>query len=241
MIPQQRTNRVVALDAARGGAIIAMIAYHIIFDLNYFGIIAFDPLFRYLAYPIAGAFIFIAGISLHLKMKSIRVQSESKEYVRTFLSRGLKLLLIAAAITIATWVYPHDGFIVFGILHLIGTATILSIPFLALGRWNVIPAALILMIWIIFFPISGPGYLIPIGIYPPGFITLDYEPLIPWFSLVLLGIAAGSISYSGRGIYKYNNCLFRLLAIPGRYSLIIYLIHQPIIIGSLFLTGLVAI
>lgn len=240
-MPQQCSNRIVALDAARGGAIIAMIVYHIIFDLNYFGIITFDPVFKYLAYPIAGAFIVIAGISLHLKAESIGMQSDRRRYIRRFLSRGLKILLIAAAITIATWVYPHDGFIVFGILHLIGTATILSIPFLALGRWNVIPAALIVMIWIFVFPISGPGYLIPIGIYPPGFITLDYEPLIPWFSLILLGVAAGSIISSRKGFQKTSNRVFRLLAIPGRNSLIIYCIHQPVIIGALVLTGLASL
>lgn len=240
MMPQQSKNRFLALDAARGGAIIAMIAYHIIFDLNYFGIFAFNPQFKYLAYPIAGTFIFIAGISLHLKAESIGMQSNRRLYIRTFLSRGLKLLLIAALITLVTWVYPHDGFIVFGILHLIGTGTLLAIPFLPLGKWNIIPASLILLIGF-FFPIIGPGYLIPIGIYPPGFTTLDYEPLIPWFSLILFGIAAGSIGFSGKKIQKTSNPLFRILAIPGRNSLIIYLIHQPVIIGTLVLIGLVAI
>lgn len=241
MMTQQSRNRFVALDAARGGAIIAMIAYHIIFDLNYFGIFAFDPQFKYLAYPIAGTFIFIAGISLHLKAESIGTQSDRRLYIRTFLSRGLKILLIAALITLVTWFYPHDGFIVFGILHLIGTATLLAIPFLPFGKWNVIPASLVLLIGFFFFPIIGPAYLIPIGVYPPGFTSLDYEPLIPWFSLILFGIAAGSIGFSGKKIQNKSNPLFRILAIPGRNSLIIYLIHQPVIIGTLVLIGLVTI
>jgi uncharacterized membrane protein len=224
-----------ALDAARGVSLIAMIAYHIVFDLSYFGYIQFDPFFRYLAYPIAGSFIFIAGISLSIKAQSIGLQADYRASVSPFISRGIKILGIAAGITIVTWIYPHEGFIVFGILHLIGISTILAILFLPLGRWNILPAGMIILIWLIFFPLNGSAYLIPLGIYPPGFYTLDYEPLIPWFSLILVGIAAGSVWYSGKRIKQRENRIVKLLAVPGRNSLIIYLIHQPIIIGFLFL------
>ncbi len=235
MSEPQRTKRDDMLDAARGVSLIAMIAYHIIFDLNYFGIIQSDPFFRYLAYPIAGSFIFIAGISLHLKAQSVGMQRYSRASVSPFISRGIKILGIAAGITIVTWIYPHEGFIVFGILHLIGLSTILAILFLPLGRWNILPAGILILIWLIFFPLYGPAYLIPIGIYPPGFYSLDYEPLIPWFSLILLGIAAGSFRYSKMTKKEQNSRIVNLLAVPGRNSLLIYLIHQPIIIGFLVL------
>ncbi len=229
------TKRDNALDATRGVSLIAMIAYHIIFDLHYFGIIQFDPFFRYMAYPIAGSFIFIAGISLHLKAQSIGMQTYSRASVSPFISRGIKILGIAAGITILTWIYPHEGFIIFGILHLIGVSTILAILFLPLGKWNILPAGILILIWLSIFPLYGPAYLIPLGIYPPGFYTLDYEPLIPWFSLILLGIAAGSFRYSKKTQKERKNRIVNLLAVPGRNSLLIYLIHQPIIIGFLFL------
>lgn len=231
------TKRDELLDAARGVSLIAMIVYHIIFDLSYFGIIQVDPFFRYMAYPIAGSFIFIAGISLHLKARSIGMQADYRSSVSPLISRGIKILGIAAGITIVTWIYPHEGFIVFGILHLIGISTILAILFLPLGRWNILPAGMIILIWFLFFPVYGPAHLIPLGIYPPGFYTLDYEPLIPWFSLILLGIAAGTFRYSKKEIKQHNNRIVNLLAVPGRNSLLIYLIHQPIIIGFLVLIG----
>jgi len=237
MSESHETKRDDLLDATRGVSLIAMIAYHIIFDLRYFGIIQIDPFFRYMAYPIAGSFIFIAGISLHLKARSIGMQADYRGSASPFISRGIKILGIAAGITIVTWIYPHEGFIVFGILHLIGISTILAILFLPLGRWNILPAGMIILIWFLFFPVYGPAHLIPLGIYPPGFYTLDYEPLIPWFSLILLGIAAGTFRYSKKEIKQHNNRIVNLLAVPGRNSLLIYLIHQPIIIGFLVLIG----
>lgn len=237
MSKPQGTKRDDLLDAARGVSLIAMIVYHIIFDLSYFGIIQVDPFFRYMAYPIAGSFIFIAGISLHLKARSIGIQADYRSSVSPFISRGIKILGIAAGITIVTWIYPHDGFIVFGILHLIGISTILAILFIPLGRWNILPAGIIILIWLLFFPLYGPAYLIPLGIYPHGFYTLDYEPLIPWFSLILLGIAAGTFRYSKKAKKQRDNRFVSLLAVPGRNSLLIYLIHQPIIIGFLVLIG----
>ncbi|MDO8841697.1 heparan-alpha-glucosaminide N-acetyltransferase [Methanocalculus sp.] len=234
-------ERDITLDAARGVAICAMVAYHLLFDLLYFGVTGLPPFFFYLAYPIAGSFIFIAGISLHLKSGSAERRLDRQGYYRTFLIRGGKILCIAAAITLITWIYPHKGCIVWGILHLIGAATILAIPFLRLGRWNIIPACMIIVIWLIFFPISGPDYLIPLGIHSPVFYTLDYEPLIPWFSLILLGIVYGSFRYQGEAKHKNENSILRHLALFGRHSLIIYLIHQPVIIGILLITGMIVI
>lgn len=228
-------HRDITLDAARGGAICAMVAYHLLFDLTYFGILDLNSAFRYLAIPIAGSFIFIAGISLHLKAKS----TERIHHPEIFLRRGGKLLCIAAAITLITWIYPHEGFIIWGILHLIGAATILAIPFLHLGRWNIIPACLIILIWLIFFPITGPDYLIPLGIHSSSFFTLDYEPLIPWFSLILLGIAFGPIRSARNRLHQKATTPMRYLAGIGRHSLLIYLIHQPLIIGMLYLTGMI--
>lgn len=234
-------ERDITLDAARGVAICAMVVYHLLFDLWYFGVTELPPIFSHLAYPIAGSFIFIAGISLHLKAASAERKLDRSGYYRTFLFRGGKILCIAAAITLITWIYPHKGFIVWGILHLIGAATILAIPFLRLGKWNIIPACLIIAIWLIFFPIPGPDHLIPLGIHSPVFYTLDYEPLIPWFSLILLGIVYGSIRYHGDAKCQNKNRILRHLALFGRHSLMIYLIHQPIIIGILLITGMIMI
>ncbi len=237
-------ERSITLDACRGAAICAMVAYHFIFDLVYFGIIEADPSFRYIAYPIAGSFIAIAGISLHLKSESLRRQERTGwQFIQPFLRRGFQLLAIGFGITCVTWIYPHEGFIIWGILHALGAATILGIPFLRYQKLIMPVAILIIATWLLFFPLYGPDYLLPLGIHEPGFLSLDYIPLIPWFPVFLLGIAAGSYFFQKKTEKERqmqtgdHHMLLTLLAVPGRHSLAIYLIHQPVIIGLLLLLG----
>jgi uncharacterized membrane protein len=83
-------------------------------------------------------------------------------------------------------------------------------------------------------------WLLWLGVVPNQFSTLDYFPLLPWFGVVLLGV------FIGNGVYKNNTRVFQLkdyshtivvrgLCFLGRYSLIIYLLHQLIIVGLLYL------
>ena len=109
------------VDAVRGTALLLMVLYHILFCLYFFGIIRwFDP------QAVSGAagaavFIFIAGLSLILA---------GRKPART-VKRGLQLLFFALIITAVTGIIYPQGFVVFGILHLIGCGTILAIPFLS--------------------------------------------------------------------------------------------------------------
>jgi uncharacterized membrane protein len=68
--------------------------------------------------------------------------------------------------------------------------------------------------------------------------TLDYFPLLPWFGLVLLGIAIGDGLYEGSSrkfrmpnITKYKPV--KIFQWCGQHSLGLYLLHQPIIAGVL--------
>jgi uncharacterized membrane protein len=66
------------------------------------------------------------------------------------------------------------------------------------------------------------------------FTSVDYTPLIPWFGAVLIGMGVGEFLYSG-GIRRFEipqlpDRIIQPLSSLGRYSLIIYLIHQPLII-----------
>jgi uncharacterized membrane protein len=71
----------------------------------------------------------------------------------------------------------------------------------------------------------------------------DYRPLLPWFGIVLIGLFFGNVVYGdGRRPAVPEDkapMLARPLLPPGRNSLFIYLIHQPIIIALLALTGVV--
>ncbi len=75
---------------------------------------------------------------------------------------------------------------------------------------------------------------------------LDYFPILPWFGLVLVGIFLGNTLYRD---YKRrfpikdvsNHPISRAFIFLGRNSLIIYLLHQPILIAVLYLLGFVDI
>lgn len=110
------------------------------------------------------------------------------------------ILCVGAVITVVSWLIFPSEVVAFGILHLICCATILAIPFVVLrvrgwitfGFGSVIIATSPLLAYV-----RGPAFLIPFGVTPTGFATLDYEPLIPWFGVLLVGVALGSVLYAG--------------------------------------------
>jgi uncharacterized membrane protein len=86
-------------------------------------------------------------------------------------------------------------------------------------------------------------WLIWLGVKQAGRSMVDYYPFLPWFGLALLGIFAGYTLYS-QGERRFSLpdwsmvLPFRCLRFLGRHSLLIYLIHQPILIGLLMALGL---
>ncbi len=244
-----RGSRYFELDAARGIALILMIIYHILFCLYFFGtgLVPWFNQFTMSGAPIAFLFIVIAGVSLVL---STGRETSPVRAAKKLFFRSLYLLCVAAVITIVTWlVYPAET-VVFGILHMIGVATILAIPFVVLKVKPYVPLVFGI-ICIVLSPLvsmlRSPACLLPFGITYNGFATLDYEPLIPWFGVVLLGVSLGQVIYPGgvrHGILTRIGEMPRLLAplcFLGRHTLIIYLVHVPIIIAVLFLFGLVSL
>ncbi len=142
-------------------------------------------------------------------------------------------------ITIVTRLVLGDGYILFGILHLIGFSIVIAPFFFSFGRGNLLIAlALILLGWHV-AGIEGPLWLAWLGIHPASFYSVDYEPLLPWFGLVLMGFVSGSLLFPG-GKRRFNlpelgDPLGQGLVRLGRHSLLIYLVHQPLIIGLLLL------
>ena len=157
--------------------------------------------------------------------------------------RGGFLLLIAMGITAVTYAIIGDGYIIFGILHLIGTSILLAPLFFRFGKGNIYLGCSLFIFSMLLAGIAGPIWLAWLGFHPATFYSIDYEPLIPWFGLVLIGLGAGAILYPG-GTPRWSETvrtgpLTGFLAGAGRYSLLIYLIHQPIIIGILMAAGLI--
>ena len=82
-------------------------------------------------------------------------------------------------------------------------------------------------------------WLLWLGLKPIGFATYDYFPIFPYFGLVLIGIGLGKTLYNKK---KRNFKLINLekkqvikqFCFLGRHSLIIYLIHIPILLIILY-------
>ncbi len=82
--------------------------------------------------------------------------------------------------------------------------------------------------------LSGPDILLPFGIHSPSFWSVDYEPVFPWSGFVIAGIGIGGILYPGGlrapAFPRLPDSILSPLAVLGRHSLAIYLVHQPAIL-----------
>ncbi|MBN1861759.1 MAG: DUF1624 domain-containing protein [Candidatus Thermoplasmatota archaeon] len=233
------------IDALRGIAIIMMIGYHFLFDLVFFDIVRVDlsalPVLLVL-YPIDALFLTLVGISLTLSFSRVQRTLNRNGLLKKFFKRGIMIFCYGLLITLVTWVYPHDGFIVFGVLHCIGLSILLAYPFLKTRFIALIGGVFCIIFGILLqntFSVDFP-WLLWLGVVPSDFYTLDYFPLLPWFGVVLFGV------FLGNSLYKNNTRVvpindhsqfigLRLLCFLGKHSLVIYLLHQLIIIGLLYL------
>jgi len=246
------------IDALRGIAIIMMIIFHILFNLKYFEVLDIKlysgPMFFFWL-PIPFIFLMLVGVSMTLKkhrtVKPIKKEKRERGIVddlpRSYIKRGFKILFFALLITAVTWMVIGDGFIIFGILHLIGLSMILSIPFVDKKYFSFFTGVVLIMAGLVMQTFRVKTYwLLVFGIRPFGFYTLDYFPLLPWMGVVLIGIFLGNTLYTNyERQYRLpdisKNILVRSLGFLGRHSLLIYLVHQPIIITAFVLMGLVEV
>ena len=221
-----------------------MIVFHILYDLNYFNILSINlklVYFLLLMYSIGTIFLLLVGISLYLSYLKSKDNLTKKQMKLKIFCRGLKIFGLGCLITIVTWIYPHEGFIIFGVLHCIGLSIILAYPFLRFNITNLMIGILLVYAGIYLKTLSFDfSWLLWLGFKPSEFYTIDYFPILPWFGIILIGISIGNIIYPD---YKRNFDLLdistfkiiRFLCLLGRYSLIIYFLHQPIIIAMLYI------
>src|SRR5918993_418034 len=242
----QKPNRFWEVDAARGVAIIMMVVYHTTYDLDALGgydIRSTSGSWDLFADLTAGLFLFLVGVSLAISRT--RTSLSGWRLFAKYLARGLRVLAYGMILT-GVFLVLGMGVVAFGILHLIGVSIILAYPFLRLRLTNLILGALIFAAgqYILAQDLTSEGFwLLPFGVVPEGVLMPDYRPLLPWFGVVLIGLFFGNLVYGeGRRPAVPEDkapTLARPLLPLGRNSLFIYLIHQPIIIALLAVTGIV--
>jgi uncharacterized membrane protein len=225
------------IDLVRGIAVLMMVLFHTVFDLNYFQIFSIEVyagFWQYFAFSTASLFLLIVGISLTISRGRVVSKISGHQLALKFVYRGAGIFLLGVLVTFGTWLCLKEGLIFFGILHLIGVSVMISPLFFRFKKLNLVLGFLFIVIGYFLTMVNGPIWLLPLGIHPATFWSVDYEPLFPWSGIVLFGMGLGEYLYQG-GERRFN--LPRIpvffvqpLAYLGQHSLIVYLIHQPLII-----------
>ena len=238
------------MDAARGVAIAMMVVYHLMYDLDYFGgypIESTSGFWARFADTTASAFLFLVGVSLAISYARASAGHPGRSLFGNYLLRGIRIFAYGMALTVVFLVFGM-GVVAFGILHLIGVSIILAYPLLRYRFANLF-LGLSLLAAGVYMRIEGfssqSPWLLPFGVVPENLVMPDYRPLLPWFGVVLLGVFAGNVVYGG----GRRPALFagkapavaRPLLPLGRNSLLVYLIHQPILIALLAAFGVIQI
>lgn len=211
------------LDCLRGFAVVIMIIFHLGYDLNAFKFIKID-LFHGFWYwfPrfIVFCFLFAVGESLGFVYKN---GIDKKKLLRRFLKIGGGAFII----TITTYFMYPKNFVYFGTLHCIAVASLIGAPLANRPKLSVVLGILIV------FSIYAFGITYKQLSSLVNIKSMDFIPIYPWFFVVCFGIAHHHLVKPYKPLPQ--NSLFRGLAWLGKHSLIIYLIHQPILFGSTLL------
>jgi uncharacterized membrane protein len=244
IIHKTQNRRFIELDILRGVAIIMMVFLHILWDLDYFGILPLNKSIYRLQFFVPTLFFLLLGICLAVSFNKYHNKPKDVFYSH-LMKRGLWIFNLGMVITVITLFAFPDRPILFGVLHCIGLSIILAVPLLRFKQYNLFLAAGIISLGFLFgqFVINNPTILhLAIGLHQSHIhqYTIDYFPLAPWMGVNLLGIALGS------WLYADNKRRFRLPDLSqwkafkafswlGQHSLAIYLVHQPVIAGSLMI------
>lgn len=236
-LPQLSHHRVDSLDVARGLGLIAMAVFHTAWDLSFLGIAEIDIAghrgWINFARIIAATFLFIAGFSLVLA-------SHNQIRWRPFLRRLAIIVAAASVVSLGTWFFVTVQFVAFGILHHIAAASLIGLLLLRFSSFWIIAAALLALALPFAIEWDGDGYGFGylLGIAPGAPPSVDYVPLFPWLAAGFMGMATAkyALRYRPDGLWvrwQAKGKPFSILALMGRWSLPIYLLHQPLIIGVL--------
>lgn len=240
-------KRIYWIDNARAAAMVSMVIYHAMWDLVFlYGVRV--PWFHsdvafYWQQSICWTFIFLAGFCTC--------------FTGSVLRQGLIVSFWGLVVTLVTLVVTPESRIIFGVLTLIGSCCLLMVllkPFL----WKVSPMVgfvVALFCFALTYRMAD-GYLgifglelikLPSVLYSnlfttylgfpyTGFYSSDYFAIFPWVFLFLGGVFGGRL-WSKYRPWVLERCNKRVpvLSWLGRHSLVVYVMHQPVIYGVLSL------
>jgi len=232
-------SRAVIIDLLRGLAVVMMIVFHFCYDLTYFKLISIDfyhdPFWLNFRTLIVTLFLVIVGVSLYL----VKLHISAKQKI---IRRLIILFLCALIITIVSYFLFPGRTIVIGIIHFITLASIFSLPMIRIPRVSLLSGiALIFIGTNITHTIFNQPALHWIGLMTYRPATEDYVPLLPWLGVVWVGIGIGWLLNETRIGNRFLSIKvtipgYKIVEWLGKNSLAVYMLHQPILFGLLWLT-----
>lgn len=239
------------LDEYRGFVLVNMIIYHAIWDLVYiFGCdwkwYKTDGAFYWQQW-ICWSFILVSGFCWKMSRKNLR--------------RGMLVFGAGIVITLATLIFMPDSRVIFGVLTLIGSSMLLMIPCEKVFRKipPLVGAITSFALFLFVYPVND-GYLgfgdkvvidLPVewynswfsaylGFPQPGFWSTDYFSILPWFFLYAAGYFLYNVVSGEKDGIRIESILAKSMCPPlgclGKNSLLIYMLHQPIVYGILYVS-----
>lgn len=242
---QVSEKRLYWIDNIRALAMISMVIYHAMWDLVYlYGVRV--PWYHgkaafYWQQSICWTFILLAGFCSKMSRNLIR--------------HGVIVSIWGIVVMVVTQVLMPGNAIWFGVLTLIGSCTLLM-AFLKRYMAKIPPTLGFFVAFglFVFTYHVGRGYIgflgtrlleVPdafyrnlftayLGFPPVRFYSTDYFPLIPWMFLYFSGAFLHGLwaKYRPEVMEKNSNRIAGLTYL-GKYALVVYVLHQPIIYGVL--------
>ena len=221
------SKRIWELDALRGLALLGMMGIHLVYDLvDLFGVWNWQQPAWYLFFKnnYGAVFFLISGISVTLGR--CPVKRGTQVFLCGFLCTGVTLGMYLLG-------FAGKGIIIYmGVLQCLGLCMMLWPLFRRCPDRALVALGLAMTIagWYLRTQAFPFWLLTPLGFAPYGFTSSDYFPLLPNFGYFLLGAVAGKRAYAGRkSLFPRENPPLGLFQWLGRHSLMIYLLHQPVL------------
>ena len=223
-------QRIELLDLWRSLAVCVMVVFHALYDLELFGVLPAGTMrtpaadaFRWFG---AGSFILISGAVLRFSRDPVR--------------RGFFVFCAGLAVAIVTALLKMP--VKFGILQCIGVCMMLcgALRKQIEQRQGIVfalasLALFALTLWATNAIKVNIRYIYPLGFHTADFYSADYYPVLPWMFLYLIGTSLGQILEKNRELPALQRRFPRWMTFPGRHSLLIYLLHQPVLYGLTWL------
>lgn len=207
-----------------------MVVYHCFWFAEAYGFaklgVTESPWWQLFQKCIAYSFFFLVGTSLLLA-------HERRVRWSRFAGRAARIGLCALVVTVTSALLYPAQIVRFGTLHCILVSSLAAVPLLRAGQWNwLLGSAFILASLLLRSTVFDHPFLSWIGLGSVPVSSFDFQPFLPSFGVVVLGIAAGG-SLWPRTPSVTRGVFYRVFEYLGRKTLLVYMAHVPVLVATM--------